>query len=1296
MAPAEAPSGGDGVSAVAESIEDVEVRLTFDIEQGGNPGRGGGSGGGEADGNNDDDEEDDRERPPVTPLRLPENGEIDEVATRMLHNISGDEAATKLGRSVAQDDGGGSVEVPPGPTGLTVQVDEATLRGGERTKGGSSSPSPGAIDHVAETMMAKIRESASSTQLGRMNSGAVNDGGRGKYQMDATTYETQNYDPGYQDTLSPRDRKVLESELRHLRISRMEIERVKEDDVCRPEGGGDEMGPAAAGGTAASSNRSSRVSFPSEDVDVREENTNSHSSASAAQQPAPVKKSLVRSASRSAASFMGMGNFFKDQDVSSRGGTGRSTPENSSRNGSRRASRVDGNERETTPPIRIRRTSSYYVKEKTSSKTGGGGDGSSSGNANGGPDGGEFDGEVTEDMIKKRKIELIKFRMRAAAFVKLSVTLLSGLMAGFTLWAMTTFTAELTGIKFNSVRKIIRDGNLVGAWALYAFWAAAAVGITAFGVLHPRGFPMARGSGIAELKGYLNGNRQRGLFHWRTFVGRAVGICLVIVATMPFGREGPSIHIGACVASMALNLPWRSYVGWMPSPEERRQILQLGSAAGVAAAFNAPIGGLLYVMEEVASSLPPDYVWRAMITTGTAVGLAQVLYAAVAAQDSRIDYSSLVISDPNSSVGWVMRELPLVVVLAVLAGCLSAAYTLCVDYFGRLRRGKIENAPKFLKTFLASKTGMWIDAVAGAVLVASLQVLLPALFECRAVPMTAEDHKTNPTGRRHLLSSGIYVPRKFVQYTCGPGRFSEMGTLMLQNEEGVIKHLFARDELYTEKLFTPPVVFCFLAYFFFVAVVTFGGAYPAGVFVPNMLIGAALGRLFGFFAEILVPEANKGTYALIGAAAQLGGFTRMTAAVTVIMIEATGVLDVLAPIILACVVARATANALIGHNLDERMIHSKGVPFLEHEAHPTSATTKIGDALKEAQSIRGPIIAFRPQERMKVLLNALLLTEHNAFPVLEDVEQNTGLKGLVTRAMLQRVLRIVLEKTKEDEIKRRRSIELSDPGENSPPRSPEKVRRVNSFTRRVSATITTVAELFTHGHGHDNEHKADGSSSKNSHIVIDDWAVEGLEDQSFHDGGEASKPAREMEKELDQSNGGGISLSPPDNHAAAGSLRRNSLEFMHSVAKWMHSSTADGGHSLKGKDKDKFDDRHHHHESIRERVVSAAQRHAAKPTIAHADDANHFDELKEELLKEIRLGTRHVSNEHLARMVDLSHALDPAPWTVDRNAKVARVHALFSRLGVRHLCVVSDNGGKFEGIITRHDLIHVHRLAEEH
>ena len=318
---------------------------------------------------------------------------------------------------------------------------------------------------------------------------------------------------------------------------------------------------------------------------------------------------------------------------------------------------------------------------------------------------GTGDASTREERERARRVELARYRGRCAAAGKLAVTTLAGTLAGVVLWAMTTVTAQLTMAKFDATRALLGndDGALPRAWAFYCACAVACVGATAFGILHPKGAPMARGSGIPELKGYLNGNRQQGLFHWRTFLGRSVGICLVITATMPFGREGPSVHIGACAASVALNLPWRTYLGWQPSPEERRQILQLGSAAGVAAAFNAPIGGLLYVMEEVASNLPPDYVWRAFMTAGVAVGVALVLYSA---NEGRVDYASLVISDPNgSSTGWGVADLPLVAVLAALAGALSAAYTVAADFFGKWRRRPGAWTPQWLANAMGTRWG---------------------------------------------------------------------------------------------------------------------------------------------------------------------------------------------------------------------------------------------------------------------------------------------------------------------------------------------------------------------------------------------------------------------------------------------------------------------------------------------------------------------------------------------------------------------------------------------------------------
>ena len=981
------------------------------------------------------------------------------------------------------------------------------------------------------------------------------------------------------------------------------------------------------------------------------------------------------------------------------------------------------------PTIRLRRTSSYYVAGGAC-----GGDRGGSGFGSFGGFSGAGDASTREERERARRNELARYRGRCAAAGKLAATTLAGTLAGVVLWAMTTVTAQLTMAKFDATRALLGndDGALPRAWAFYCACAVACVGATAFGILHPKGAPMARGSGIPELKGYLNGNRQQGLFHWRTFLGRSVGICLVITATMPFGREGPSVHIGACAASVALNLPWRTYLGWQPSPEERRQILQLGSAAGVAAAFNAPIGGLLYVMEEVASNLPPDYVWRAFMTAGVAVGVALVLYSA---NEGRVDYASLVISDPNgSSTGWGVADLPLVAVLAALAGALSAAYTVAADYFGSWRRRPGAWTPRWLANAMGTRWGMWLDAVLGAALNASMQVLLPAAFGCRAAPTTSNEYGPDGslnvyTGRRKLTSSAIYIPRTFVQYTCEPGDFSEMATLMLQNEEGVVKHLFARDELYSEKLFTAPVVFAFLAYFFFIASVTFGGAFPAGVFIPNMLMGASLGRLFGFFAEQVSPSVNKGTYALIGSAAMLSGFTRMTAAVTVIIIEATASMDVLAPIILACVIARAVSMAIVSHSLDERLIIAKGVPFLEHHAHPSTAAVKIGDALKEADSRRGPIIAFRKQERLEVLLNALLLTEHNAFPVLDDVENNTGLGGLVTRAMLQRVLRIVLETDDDDDDDA--DADADADAEAEADADADAKAKADASSKKTAAAPRRSTPMLGPGRS---------SWSRKS---IEKWCVEGVcparrdsrkrpvaassssslgDDASqviIHiddDVQEGGKRVVDDERDVDaisstSSNAGGSLKTPPSTPQAASPTAKEGCEFMTSLARWTARNARKGLHNLHlpnlathavGARHGVAGSKHAGgsgggDDDVPTRVGAAAARSGAHPAAERRGDENHFDELKEgtSIVDRLRRGVMNVPGEQLTRMVDLTHAVDKAPWTVDSCMKLARVHNLFARLGVRHLCVVSDNGQRLEGIITRHDLIHVHRLAEE-
>lgn len=103
-------------------------------------------------------------------------------------------------------------------------------------------------------------------------------------------------------------------------------------------------------------------------------------------------------------------------------------------------------------------------------------------------------------------------------------------------------------------------------------------------------FPQARGSGVNQTKSALY--IFNGYIPFRTAVGKFITSALAIGSGFSLGPEDPSLQIGACIAS-ALGR-------WMRLSRERmRLIAPVGAAAGLAAAFNAPISAVLFVIEEV-------------------------------------------------------------------------------------------------------------------------------------------------------------------------------------------------------------------------------------------------------------------------------------------------------------------------------------------------------------------------------------------------------------------------------------------------------------------------------------------------------------------------------------------------------------------------------------------------------------------------------------------------------------------------------------------------------------------------
>ena len=105
-----------------------------------------------------------------------------------------------------------------------------------------------------------------------------------------------------------------------------------------------------------------------------------------------------------------------------------------------------------------------------------------------------------------------------------------------------------------------------------------------------RFFPAVRGSGVNQTKAALY--VYDGYISFRTVIGKFITSALAIGSGQSLGPEDPSLQIGAGLASALgrrLNLPRR----------QLRYIAPVGAAAGLAAAFNAPITAVLFVIEEV-------------------------------------------------------------------------------------------------------------------------------------------------------------------------------------------------------------------------------------------------------------------------------------------------------------------------------------------------------------------------------------------------------------------------------------------------------------------------------------------------------------------------------------------------------------------------------------------------------------------------------------------------------------------------------------------------------------------------
>ena len=133
-------------------------------------------------------------------------------------------------------------------------------------------------------------------------------------------------------------------------------------------------------------------------------------------------------------------------------------------------------------------------------------------------------------------------------------------------------------------------------------------GSLGIGYLLYRYFPDARGSGVPQTKAalYARGGR----ITMRTVIGKFFCTSATLASGIPLGREGPSVQVGAGIASViGRRLGLR--------PEKVKALLPVGAAAAIAAAFNTPLAAVLFALEEIVGDLHAPVLGSVVLASAT-------------------------------------------------------------------------------------------------------------------------------------------------------------------------------------------------------------------------------------------------------------------------------------------------------------------------------------------------------------------------------------------------------------------------------------------------------------------------------------------------------------------------------------------------------------------------------------------------------------------------------------------------------------------------------------------------------
>jgi chloride channel 3/4/5 len=424
-------------------------------------------------------------------------------------------------------------------------------------------------------------------------------------------------------------------------------------------------------------------------------------------------------------------------------------------------------------------------------------------------------------------------------------------------------------------------------YASYVAWAMLFAGLACW--LVSSFARWAAGSGIPEMKTVLGGFVINMFHSAQTLVIKVVGLVLAVASGLNLGKEGPLVHVAGATADLYSKL----FPKYSTNEAKKREILSAAVASGVSVAFGAPVGGVLFSLEEASYYFPHKTLWRSFFAAAMGALLLQAI--------NPLRTSKLVIFQVSYAHSWRWVEMPFFLIIGAIGGLV----------------GKLFIAMNLRICELRKKTSMRRWPVLECVVVAAVTAVC-----------SWPNPYTSPAASEVIAD---------LFDVCAPAASPLSAAAQDTNTD-----LCARSTAWVTigQLLMAAVVKLVLTIF------TYGLRVPSGLFIPSMGVGACIGRAIGIAMQQwhdAAPDAAMwnecigtstsacvipGVYGLIGAAAVLAGVTRMTVSLTVIMYELTGDPDYIVPIMLAVMTAKWVGDSLGGEGIYDEHILLNEYPYL--------------------------------------------------------------------------------------------------------------------------------------------------------------------------------------------------------------------------------------------------------------------------------------------------------------------------------------------------------------------------------